>query len=326
MMKKDNKSLSTLKLWSLFDRTSFAVSRLRELELAQLDLTIEQDSVLYIITNRGGLVTAKELEEISMRQHNSISVLIKGMVRMGLVSKVKSPQEKRTRTVITDAGQDLLRKISIVAVEEAFSVLKEKDRQQLTDYLIKLLTRARNSLGLSNNIENIKIDKEANLDGQILTTRELWSLMDRTKFAISRLRELELSQFGLTIEQSSLLHILANQGGTTTVKEIESQTMRRQHSVSSLIKGMIKMGLVSKVKNPGERQFNIIITKAGQSLFENTAIESLETVFSSLIEKDKKHLAIILDSLLERSRYLLGIPFRPPFLQYLDKSLKSEEK
>ena len=68
-----------------------------------------------------------------------------------------------------------------------------------------------------------------------LPLRELWSLMDRTGFAIARLRELELNKYSLTIEQSSILHVLTNNGGSLTIKEIENITMRQHHSVYALV-------------------------------------------------------------------------------------------
>ena len=40
-------TLSITDLWSLFDRTGFAISRLRSMELAKSGLTIEQASILF---------------------------------------------------------------------------------------------------------------------------------------------------------------------------------------------------------------------------------------------------------------------------------------
>lgn len=311
-------TLPVRELWSLFDRTRFAIARLRELELSQFGLTIEQASVIYVLTSRGGPMTAKELEDITMRQHHSVSMLVNGMVRMGLVSKEKNPREKRNRISITDVGRGLSLSMTNTAIEEAFAALNEKERQQLTGFLDRLLVKARSCLGFD--AASIRIGREVISEDLSLPVRELWSLLDRTRFAISRVRELELLQFGLTVEQSSILHLLSYPGRVTTARMIEDQTMRRQHSVSALIKGMTKMGLVNKVKNPGERQYRIILTPSGQSLFEKVTVESLEAILTSLSEKERDQMGILLNSLLERSRYLLGIPFKPPLWQYLAKS------
>ena len=98
-------SLSFTDLWSLFDRTGFAISRLRSMELAKSGLTIEQASILFILINSPqGFATPAQLEEITMRQHHSISVLIKGMSKSGMVSKEKYIDGKRLKIVPTEAG------------------------------------------------------------------------------------------------------------------------------------------------------------------------------------------------------------------------------
>ena len=86
-----------------------------------------------------------------------------------------------------------------------------------------------------------------------MTDTDLWCLLVRTWYAISRLRELELAQFGLTIEQSSILKIIYVRGGRSTAKELEYLTMRRQHSISTLINRMHKRGLIDKKKEANRR-------------------------------------------------------------------------
>jgi DNA-binding MarR family transcriptional regulator len=145
----------------------------------------------------------------------------------------------------------------------------------------------------------------------------MWSLLERTRFAISRLRELELARFGLTIEQASVLHILNTYSGACTLKDIEHVTMRRQHSISCLINGMVNYGLVEKTRNSGEKRFLITLTPAGQKMFKKMTIKSLEDSFSILSDRQRQEFAHCLEVLLERARYLLGISYTPPFMQYL---------
>ena len=42
---------------------------------------------------------------------------------------------------------------------------------------------------------------------------KLWRFLDHTRYAISRVRELELARFGLTPEQAYVLDFLADRGG-----------------------------------------------------------------------------------------------------------------
>jgi DNA-binding MarR family transcriptional regulator len=257
MIKNEVKTLPVRDLWALLDRTRFAIARSRELELARFGLTIEQASILHILTMHDGSSTAKDLEDVTMRRQHSVSALLNGMVKMGLISKDKKPQEKRFRIIITANGESLYSRITTNSLENTFSALSIEERQKLSECLTLLLERGRYLLGitykppilryLSNENEEINEIESSDIS-EISQGRTLWMLLERTVFAISRLRELELSQFGITIEQASILYFTILQGGSTTMKVLENVTMRQHHSISVLLNGMAKTGLVNKVK------------------------------------------------------------------------------
>ncbi len=313
---QDTTALPAREIWSLLDRTVFAISRLRELELDKYGLTIEQSSILYILTNsKEGVITPGELENITMRQHHSISVLTSGMASSGLVKKVKYPDGKRLKIVITPEGWDHYQRTTIVSLEESFSAITEKEWAALSSILTSLLLQSRKLLNISTDL-NVKIaDENINLKTG-LHIHELWTLLDRTRFAISRLRGLELSRFGLTIEQASILHMLSKHE-FTTAKDLEHLTMRRQHSISSLLKGMIRMGVVTRIKEDQEKRFRIIFTPQGKQSYSSLTVASLEEIFAVLTQSEKQKMADLLDVLLNRARYLLGVSYQPPFLQHL---------
>jgi DNA-binding MarR family transcriptional regulator len=315
---------SIRELWSLFDRTRFAIGRLRELELARYGLSIEQSAVLYIITNWGGSAVAKDLENSTMRQHHSISSLINGMNKTGLVRKVKTAGEKRFTIEITEEGHNFYSQATTVSLQETISVLSVKDRQQLIAFLVALLENSRRLLGLPQD-ESILITKNAG-SYESLSVHEIWSLLDRTGFAIARLRDLELANFDITIPQASVLHVLSDRGGSTNLKELGNVTMRQQHSISSLIIGMVKLGLVRKVKNVDEKWSSIVLTDKGTKLSSGLTKNSLETAFAVISKQDQQILATVLEMLLERARYLLGISYQPPFIRYLTSRIPVDTK
>jgi DNA-binding MarR family transcriptional regulator len=107
---------------------------------------------------------------------------------------------------------------------------------------------------------------------------------------------------------------------------VEIVTMRRQHSISCLINGMFDSGLVEKTKSSGQKRFLIAVTPAGQKLFKKMTIKSLEDSFSILSTRQRQEFTHCLEKLLERARYLLGISYTPPFMQYLaEKSPRNPE-
>ena len=232
--------ISIYDLWSVFDRAHFAIARLRELELAQHDLTIEQASILYVLTKLGGKATVKELENETMRQHHSILMLINGMAKTGLVYKVKDTDNRRYKITVTKEGQTIYNNVTTASIKESFAVLPDQCQVQLKNLLFALLVKSRELLGKPND-SLIEANREEGSSQHVPPVRELWVLLERARFAISRLRELELAQFGVTIEQASILNIITKNGGAVTAKDIEDVTMRQQHSISSLVNGMIKL-------------------------------------------------------------------------------------
>lgn len=137
---------SEYRLWSLLQATRFSVARLRELELNEFGLTIEQASVLRILKDKGAL-SSKELEGLTLRRHNSMSILTTRMAQIGLVKKSRRGSEKANRILITDSGSELLSKVTFAAVPMAFSVLTSVEREKLTASLCFLNARARGLLG-----------------------------------------------------------------------------------------------------------------------------------------------------------------------------------
>ena len=149
----------------------------------------------------------------------------------------------------------------------------------------------------------------------VMANFDLWILLDQTRFAISRSRELELAHFGLTLTQAGILLFLENSGGEATLYEISKSTMKQHNSVSTLIKRMIEHGLIKKVKNPGDNKIRVAITPKGKELYGKAPRSSIDMIFSSLSSEQKQELASCLKVLRKKSRNLLGVDYKPPFLQ-----------
>ena len=146
---------------------------------------------------------------------------------------------------------------------------------------------------------------------------ELWKQLDNTRFAIARLRTMELAQFGLTIEQSQILRTLFENNGSLTTKKLMEITMRQPNSISVLVNRMVKMGLLKREKNKSGRMHGIHLTQNGEDLIKRVTVASIEMPLAVFTAEEKQQLSLYLDKLLENSRELLGIPHLPPFLKYL---------
>jgi DNA-binding MarR family transcriptional regulator len=161
-----------------------------------------------------------------------------------------------------------------------------------------------------------KVNTKTNMMETNLPTKvtELYPLFNNTSFIISRARELELANFDLTLEQGVLLHTLIKLGGSATLSEIATSTVRQYHSVSTLVNRMARSGLVKKVKYSDKKKFQVSITDKGQNTYGRATCNSLDMIFSVLSRKDQKAFAKYLQLLSTRARDVLGLDYKRPFL------------
>jgi DNA-binding MarR family transcriptional regulator len=304
----------------------FAIYKLREMELAKFGLTVEQSTILHIVFDHGRAMTIKEIMDETMRQPNSVYILLNKMVKMGLIHNSRESKRGNALISITEQGKNLLEKITNISLEEIFSVLREKDKITLLDLLNRLLTRSRYLLGIGYVAPIAKLlnselpEKPKPKYDRHPSIIKLWSILNNTRFAISRLRELELAKFGLTMEQSSILHIIVDHGGTVTIKEIIDETMHQPNSVYILLNRIKKMGLICNTEQKESGSTLISLTEDGESLLKKITNISFEVTISRLKAAEKAKFVEILYRIIDKSGELLGIHFTPPIMQYLEEA------
>jgi DNA-binding MarR family transcriptional regulator len=140
--------LSGYRLWMYLNTVRFTISRLRELELARIGITVEQSSILKVLVDMGTSAKLKDLEYATLRQHHSISTIINRMIKLNLVAREKKPGEKNYRVSITENGRTILNQMTSSAIEITFCVLDETEKHYLAASLFELYTAARNLLGV----------------------------------------------------------------------------------------------------------------------------------------------------------------------------------
>jgi len=133
------------------NHTNYAMARQRELELAQLGITIEQHAILHVLTIKDGR-DISDIAAVRIRRHNSIFTLIIRMEKHGLVRKIKSPKSKEYKIYITEKGKAIYQKITNNSLDATFSALSEDDKQKLSQYLKLLLIRSLSLQGFDYNL------------------------------------------------------------------------------------------------------------------------------------------------------------------------------
>lgn len=139
---------------------------------------------------------------------------------------------------------------------------------------------------------------------------KVWRLLHQTEFIISRYREQELAQYGITPEQTYVLDILVMNNGSTTLSHIVDITKRQHHSISTLVRRMEAQGLLTRVINPEDRRtFRVHITPKGEELFRSVPRDSINVIFGGLSDTEKVQLREGMARLLLRAYSVMGIPF-----------------
>ena len=115
---------------------------------------------------------------------------------------------------------------------------------------------------------------------------ELWIWLSQASFAISKARQKELNQYGLTEVQTIVLLILKSLDHEPTPGEIAQRLFREHNSASEIINRMEKKGLLKKHKDPSKKNMvRIGLTEKGeQAYLLSTKRESILKVFSKLSE------------------------------------------
>jgi hypothetical protein len=113
----------------------------------------------------------------------------------------------------------------------------------------------------------------------------LWTLLQRARSVVARARNLELAQFGVTIEQMSILHSLKVNGDLVKIEKLKT-----------------------------EKKYLITLTPKSQKIIDTVPRKSVEMIFSNFESEDKKRMAEYLEQIINTGLDLLGENYIPPFL------------
>jgi DNA-binding MarR family transcriptional regulator len=161
-----------------------------------------------------------------------------------------------------------------------------------------------------NEIENIRIIKKNDLE------INLYVLLDLTDNLVTSAVELELKHLRMTQPQVRILSLLSREYRSVTLDELANWTLKEFNSVSTLINRMEKKGLVKKIKKEGDLKTYIVLTEKGSDLYHKQVTErSIHLIFDKLSTEEKRQLDYILKKIRDITRDLLGLNYRPPFLQ-----------
>jgi len=314
--KSGNSILSDYELWALLDATGFAIYRLRQIELARIGLTIEQAVLLNLIQSIDDGATVRWIKDTTLRQQNTISITVDRMVRAGLAVKERKPGEREFRIFCTSKATNLVNNTPTSSLDILFTSLSNREKQILLSALCTLLEKARSLLmydtppfiRYTGKSVPPRTPKWQEIKRNRLSNYRLWMYLNTVSFTISRLRELELAHFGITVEQSSILKVLIDSGKPVTSKYLENATLRQHHSISTIINRMMKLNLVDRERKPGEKSSRIFLTDNGRLVLSQMTTKAIDVTFCVLSDTEKQSLTACLHLIYAKARDLLGMP------------------
>ncbi len=143
----------------------------------------------------------------------------------------------------------------------------------------------------------------------------LWLLLEQTRNAIYKARELELEQYGVSTVQAGVMFVIHTMGGKTRPADIARWLVREPHSISGLLSRMERDGLIHRVADPERKNaVSIMLTDYGRDICIKTfQRESVKQILSTLTEEDRKQLMRSLILLRDRALKDRRIRNKPPF-------------
>jgi DNA-binding MarR family transcriptional regulator len=143
----------------------------------------------------------------------------------------------------------------------------------------------------------------------------LYILLDQTNSIVTNAVELEIKHLRVTQPQVRILTMLSREDKPVTLDELAKWTLKEFNSVSTLIRRMENKGLVKKIKKDGDLKTYVVLTEKGSDLYHKQVTErSIHLIFDQLSEQEKKQLDALLKNIRDKTRDILGVDYRPPFL------------
>ena len=141
-MENQTPSDPNFKLWLLFTSIHHKMVALREKELNPYNISTSQLRLLRIIESLGAKAILSAVAKIAERKIDVISRQAATMENDGLITRITKPKSRLLRLELTDKGQELLKTInSSQGLNEVLSVLSEKEREQMSSALKRILTK-----------------------------------------------------------------------------------------------------------------------------------------------------------------------------------------
>ena len=118
---------------------------------------------------------------------------------------------------------------------------------------------------------------------------QLWVLLADVRHLIYLNREKELRKYGMTPDRAGILNIIMEKESNLSPAQLARYTLVTPQSLSSVLNGMKREGLIEKIQNPTRaNMLRIVITPKGKrAYYGSRKRKSIHHALSSLTEDEK---------------------------------------
>ncbi len=251
---------SASKAWLDLRQTGDLMTRARDRELRRHGISHEYAAVLFLAHHLGRGATPAEIARQRCRRPHTISCVLRGMRRAGLVELCRDLERRNlVRVALTPWGQ-----AAFALSQQPGSVARilgqftEDEFKALRDMLLKLHRGAAAELGIP--------ARTGVFPGETPDYR-LWRLLRCSVDVMLRVRDRELAAQGISIELASVLTVIGHLGDRAIPAEIARRRRRLPNTISHVLIGMERTGLV--VRQPCRQQRNrvkVSLTSRGEQV------------------------------------------------------------
>jgi len=248
------------KTWVNLRQTSDLMVKARDQDLRRHGISHEYAAVLFLAHHLGRGATPAEIARQRYRRPHTISRVLENMRRAGLVELCRDLDRRNlVRVALTPNGE-----VAFALSQQTGSVARMlggfsgDELKALRATLLNLHRGAAAELGV-----------QAQTKGYPGETPDyrLWRLLRRTVDVMTRVRERELAEFGISIELASTLTIINRLGDRATPAEIARQRYRLPNTISHVLIGMERAGLVQRQPSHEQRnRVKVSLTPRGEQV------------------------------------------------------------
>lgn len=144
------------------------------------------------------------------------------------------------------------------------------------------------------------MDKGAEKEVQTDEAFALWAGLARCRDAISRVRQNELREIGISPTQAGILYMVKNSTSPMTPAQISRGLFRQPNTVLLLLRRMEERGLVTQTKDLERKNLvRLRLTEKGEKVYHQSRLtrDSIREIMSCLSRRERSNLQAYLKKL-----------------------------